>query len=445
MAGKILVLDDEQNYAEMLRDLLVQEGFCTDMVTRPVDALKKLDTEEYDLVVADYKMPVMDGADFMERARARLPSLPIIMVSGLMNTPELVKVANMDVTLVLEKPLDIKAFIGHVRRFVQPMSEEERASVTRPVEANATEVFTTTYPALNHLADGTESSRRFTQQLWDASREDRYLFVGVVPGAELELVTCELSDWFGFSGLPIHQFSISQIESLEVLQAIRELPGQNQISKLVAVTDFGEATRAQMGLLQKLISADPKLLPNGREVCWVFYLDSTRYPQLLPESSPEMFNLVKRHLITLPPLRERLADLASYLKLHLDLFASREENPGRAQLSPEAVAELLDYAWPGNYAQVMDTARAIAATERTGPLSREDAVTILGQESVSAGANLEGYLRSRQREYLEDAARRAGVAPTAMLKNLKLDFATPPKSDDLANLGLLYPDLLSGV
>jgi len=46
---------------------------------------------------------------------------------------------------------------------------------------------------------------------------------------------------------------------------------------------------------------------------------------------------------------------------------------------------------------------------------------------------------------LEDAARRAGVAPTAMLKNLKLDFATPPKSDDLANLGLLYPDLLSGV
>ena len=81
MAGKILVLDDEQNYAEMLRDLLVQEGFCTDMVTRPVDALKKLDTEEYDLVVADYKMPVMDGADFMERARARLPSLPIIMVS----------------------------------------------------------------------------------------------------------------------------------------------------------------------------------------------------------------------------------------------------------------------------------------------------------------------------------------------------------------------------
>jgi CheY-like chemotaxis protein len=444
MPGKILVLDDELNYAEMLRDLLVQEGFCTEMVTRPLDALKALDTEEYDLVVADYKMPVMDGADFMERARARLPNLPIIMVSGLMNTPELVKVANMDVTLVLEKPLDIKAFVGHVRRFVQPMSAEERTASQRPAEANAPEAVTTTYPALNHLADGTEASRRFAQQLWDASRQDRYLFVGAMPGAELELVTCELSDWFGFTGLPIHQFSISQIESLEVLQAIRELPGQNQISKLVAVTDFGEATRAQMGLLQKLISADPKLLPSGREVCWVFYLDSTRYPQMLPEASPELFNVVKRHLIVLPPLRERLADLAAYLKLHLDLFASREENPLRAQLSPEAVAEMLDYSWPGNYAQVVDTARAIAAIPRTEPLTREQATAILGQESAATGTNLEGYLRSRQREYLEDAARRAGVAPGAVLKNLKL-AVSESESDDLENLGLLYPDLLTGV
>ena len=153
---------------------------------------------------------------------------------------------------------------------------------------------------------------------------------------------------------------------------------------------------------------------------------------------------MKRHLITLPPVRERLADLAAYLKLHLDLFASREENPLRAQLSPQAVAELLDYSWPGNYAQVVDTARVIAAVERAGPLSGEDAVAILGQKSAAAGANLEGYLRGRQQEYLEDAARRAGVTPITVLQNLKLDSTDLLKSDDLGNLGLLYPDLLSG-
>ncbi len=443
MPGKILVLDDEQNYAEMLRDLLVQEGFRTEMVTRPMDALKALDSEEYGLVVADYKMPVMDGADFMERARARLPNLPIIMVSGLMNTPELVKVANMDVTLVLEKPLDIKIFISHVRRFVQPMSAEERADSGAVVE-NAAEIPQHTYPALNHLADNTEASRRFAQQLWDASRGDRYLFVGAPPGAEVELVTCELSDWYGFANLPIHQFSIGQIESLEVLQAIRDLPGQNQVSKLVAVTDFGEAGRSQMELLQKLLGADPKFLPGGREVNWVFYLDITRYPQMLPETSPDVFNLVKKHLVVLPPLRERLADLATYLKLHLDLFASREEDPVRAQLSPAAVSELLDYTWPGNYVEVVDVARRIAATARQAPLTAEQASTILGQK-VSTVPGLAAYLRTRQHEYIQDAARRSGVEPAAVMKNLKVDPALLPKVANFDEMGLIYPDLLPGV
>ncbi|HVU38219.1 MAG TPA: response regulator [Opitutales bacterium] len=441
MSGKILVLDDEQNYAEMLRDLLVQEGFRTEMVTRPLEALKALDAEEFNLVVADYKMPVMDGADFMERARSRQPNLPIIMVSGLMNTPELVKVANMDVTLVLEKPLDIKAFISHVRRFVQPMSDEERNG---PAAAEAAaDSAALNYPALNHLADSTDASRRFAQQLWDASRLDRYLFVGAPPGAELELITCELSDWYGFANLPIHQFSISQIESLEVLQAIRDLPGQSQVSKLVAVTDFGEATRNQIDLLQKLLAADPKFLPNGREVCWVFFLDITRYPQMLPESGPEIFNLVKKHLVVLSPLRERLADLATYLKLHLDLFASREEEPTRAQLSAAAVTELLSYTWPGNYTEVVDVARRIAATDRSGPLTGEQAAAILGQPTPGA-AGLADYLRSRQREFIQDAARRSGVEPAAIVKNLKADPALLAQAANADDPGLLYPDLLPG-
>jgi CheY-like chemotaxis protein len=444
MAGKILVLDDEENYAEMLRDLLVQEGFRTEMVTRPLDALKALDTEEYELVIADYKMPVMDGADFMERARARLPNLPIIMVSGLMNTPELVKVANMDVTLVLEKPFDVKAFISSVRRFVSPMSDEERAASRTTGAADSADTKSRTYPELNHLADGTESSRNFAQHLWDASHVDRYLFVGVPPGGEIELVTCELSDWAGFTGLPIHQFSIAQIESLDVLQTIRELPGQNQISKLVAITEFGEATTTQIDFVQKLLAADPKLIPNGREIRWVFYLDITRYPQSLPETGPEFFDLVNKHLVVLPPLRDRVADLATYLKLHLELYAKRESDPIRARLAPAAVTLLLSHRWPGNYAEVMDVARRIAAIERPGPLSAAETAHLLGLASIPATTGLSGYLLARQREFLEDTARRAGAEPATVLKNLKVDSSVLRASKTLDQLPLLYPDLIPG-
>src|SRR5690606_4177294 len=113
----------------------------------------------------------------------------------------------------------------------------------------------------------------------------------------------------------------------------------------------------------KLIAADPKLLPNGREVFWVCYLDIERYPQTLPENGPEVFELVKKHLVVLPPLRDRLADLAAYLQLHLEAFARREADPERARLSPEAVGLLLSHAWPGNYAEVVEAARRMVAVE----------------------------------------------------------------------------------
>jgi CheY-like chemotaxis protein len=426
----------------MLRELLAQEGFHADMVTRPHDALRALDSQEYDLVISDYKMPMMDGADFMEKARARLPNLPIIMVSGLMNTPELVKVANMDVTLVLEKPLDIKAFIGHVRRFVEPMTAEERTTAVAGVEKSPSETWVRTYPQLNHLSDATESSRQFAQHLWDSSRAHSYLFVGVPPGGEIELVTCELSDWFGFAGLPIHQFSINQIETLEVLQTIRELPGQEEVSKLVAITDFGEATAAEVELVQKLMAADPNLLPEGHEVCWVFYLDITRYPQSLPETGPEIFDLVKKRLVVLQPLRDRLSDLATYLKLHLERFAQQEDQVERALLSPGAVALLLGHSWPGNYNELVEAARRIIATPHLAPLSRDDAAEILGLDAAAVPVGLDTYLRARQGEFITDAATRAGVEVPAMLKNLKADPAVIKAFKNLEDLPLLYPELV---
>ena len=232
--------------------------------------------------------------------------------------------------------------------------------------------------------------------------------------------------------------------ALEVLQAIRELPGQTAVSKLVAITDFGEATRGQIELVQKLLAADPKFLPNGREVSWVFFLDITRYPQMLPESSPEMFDVVKNHLIVLPPLRERLADLATYLKLHLDLFSRREGDAERAQLSPEAVSTLLGYAWPGNYLEVVDVARRVVATEHVPPLAGADAAKLLATDESVVPDRMESYLIAKQREFIAESARRAGVEPVALLKNFKIDPALLGSIGNLDDLSLIYPELIPG-
>ncbi|HAQ57674.1 MAG TPA: hypothetical protein DCR32_01440, partial [Opitutae bacterium] len=74
MAGRILVLDDEENYAEMLHDLLRENNYRVDMATRPERAIDQLKEIPYDLVISDYKMPVMDGAEFLREARELYPN-----------------------------------------------------------------------------------------------------------------------------------------------------------------------------------------------------------------------------------------------------------------------------------------------------------------------------------------------------------------------------------
>jgi transcriptional regulator of acetoin/glycerol metabolism len=111
-------------------------------------------------------------------------------------------------------------------------------------------------------------------------------------------------------------------------------------------------------------------------------------------------------------------------------------------LSPAAVSELLHYPWPGNYLEVVDVARRIAATDRKGPLTGEQAAALLGQQTP-ATAGLAAYLRSRQHEYIQDTARRSGVEPAVVLKNLKVDPAHAAVAGP-EDMELLYPDLLPG-
>src|SRR5687768_8202164 len=80
--GKLLVVDDDPDSAELLRDALARRGHECDAVTSSMDALDRLRRDDCDLVITDVQMDGMTGIDLCKEIRLSHPDVLTIVVTG---------------------------------------------------------------------------------------------------------------------------------------------------------------------------------------------------------------------------------------------------------------------------------------------------------------------------------------------------------------------------
>jgi YesN/AraC family two-component response regulator len=78
----ILIIDDERAIRKTLTEILGFEGYKIDEAADGEEGLKKFQEKTYDVVLCDIKMPKLDGIEFLSKATAINPDVPIIMISG---------------------------------------------------------------------------------------------------------------------------------------------------------------------------------------------------------------------------------------------------------------------------------------------------------------------------------------------------------------------------
>lgn len=111
-APSVLVVDDDTEVREAIRDVLEDEGFVVRCGGNGREALEALQSGDVpDAIVLDLTMPIMDGYEFLQRrlALSELAGVPVVVVTASMN-PKL----EQDVTFV-RKPIDIEALVAAVR------------------------------------------------------------------------------------------------------------------------------------------------------------------------------------------------------------------------------------------------------------------------------------------------------------------------------------------
>ena len=104
--ARIFVVDDDEDVREFLADALISLGHRVETLAGGAATLAALDQGAPDLVLVDFAMPGMNGAELAREIRARLPGLPIVFVTGFAESDQLEGALGPDVP-VLRKPFGI--------------------------------------------------------------------------------------------------------------------------------------------------------------------------------------------------------------------------------------------------------------------------------------------------------------------------------------------------
>ena len=117
--GRLLVVDDNEVNRDMLSRRLEREGYSVDVASNGREALEKLESEDFDLVLLDIVMPELDGFAVLQRIRAnpRWKEVAVIMISALDEIKSVVRCIEMGAEDYLPKPFDpvlLRARIGAI-------------------------------------------------------------------------------------------------------------------------------------------------------------------------------------------------------------------------------------------------------------------------------------------------------------------------------------------
>jgi PAS domain S-box-containing protein len=120
--ARMLVVDDEPAVRRVGRRLLELEGAEVHEAAHGLDALRLLaeSTVPYALVVLDLTMPVMDGAETLERVRQRHPTLPVLLSSGFASDDVLGWLRHFPHTGFVSKPFERRELLDACRRLLRP-------------------------------------------------------------------------------------------------------------------------------------------------------------------------------------------------------------------------------------------------------------------------------------------------------------------------------------
>jgi DNA-binding NtrC family response regulator len=381
MQSKILVADDERHIAEGLQMLLADDGYEVDTATDGKAAWELVQKGGYGVVLADLRMPEIDGLELFSRMRkAGIPS-EVIIITGSASVDTAVEAMREGAYDYLEKPLNIgrlkallpKALEAYKVKQANRSLEERLANLTR----------------FGDLIGQSEEMRKIYDMIESAAPSNASIIVVGESGTGKELVARAIHDKSTRAKGPFVAINCAAFPR-EILEnelfghekgaftgAINEKPGCFEMADggTLFLDEVAEMEPdIQVKFLRALEQRSFRRLGGKKEIhvdIRVVSATNKNIQRAIDEGKlrDDLYHRLAVIPLHLPPLRERRGDVRILAEAFLRRFSDENSKPLKG-FAADALEFIHTYRWPGNVRELKN------ALERAVILARGDEVTL---------------------------------------------------------------------
>lgn len=420
---KTLLVDDDPGVLQLLSMRLASLDFDVICADGGDSALAKLQLNLVNIVISDLRMDGMDGIELFEKIQHLYPGLPVIVLTAHGSIKEAVSATQKGVFSFLTKPVDKDELLNSIQLALNlsagPASNQDTESEIITCSAKMQQLLEQAKllarSDINIMIRGESGTGKelLASTLQAASNRASKPFIAIncsaIPADLLE------SELFGhvkgaFTGASRDNKGLfaSADGGTVFLDEIGDMPAPLQV-KLLRVLQEQKirpvGSQQDIGIDVRVLSATHKNLEDA--------IRDGGFRE-------DLYYRLNVASLSLPPLRERRADVQLLAKHFLQSIAQRTRSSPK-RFSAEALCALMSYDWPGNIRQLSNVVEQLAALSPAAIIGEAQTTAALPQEKLKTEAipSLAEARKQFERDYLEqvlistqgnvtDAARQAG-------------------------------------
>lgn len=364
----VLVVDDEPGIRTALRANFLRHGWSVEAASGVRDAIRNLESREFDLVVTDIRMGDGSGIEVMRAARKCSPATAVILLTAYGSVPDAVNAMRDGALDYLTKPIpfdQLQATATKVMRRAQQMPE-------------------CTGEAAGDIVGRSPHLLRAIQRARAAAATGADVLIEAESGTGKELLARFIHDSSERRGCPFVAVNCAAVpETLLESElfghgrgaftgAVARRPGKFEAADggTILLDEIGEMPlNLQPKLLRALQEREFERLGEGQSVrvdIRVIATTNVSLAQMVEKGRfrADLYYRLNVIPLSLPPLRERQEDIAVLARHFAEQFAL-QMHVGVPTLHPDFVSRLQAHTWPGNVRELANFMRRVIALSGT--------------------------------------------------------------------------------